>query len=72
MPELEQQRQPWQVQQRAAGSISLRLGPVQAQLQYSPLQLTMSVEDRPAMEFNSQKLFNFEHLRQKQVRVADW
>ena len=51
------------------GSTSLELGEdVSVTMAYRPLTLTVVVRGQPAIVFNSDHMFAFEHLREKQVR----
>lgn len=56
----------WGKHQQSSSSLALQLGPADVTLQYSPLQLDVAFDGKPAISFNSKSLFNFEHLRQKQ------
>ena len=57
----------WSKKAQTAKSLHLQLGDAELQLQYSPLQIGVSIKGQPVMTFNGRQMFNFEHLRQKQV-----
>ena len=66
-PDLATRQVPWDKTLRSATSLQLQIGNVEVQLQYSPLEVTIAVAGQAALSFNSRRMFNFEHLRQKQV-----
>lgn len=67
LPDLDKQATSWDKHDKSGNSLSLKIGQADITLQYSPLQLDVNVAGKPAIAFNSKQLFNFEHLRQKQV-----
>lgn len=67
LPDVDSKAISWAKHDKSSNSIMLKLGEADVTLQYSPLQLDVSVGGKPAISFNSKQLFNFEHLRQKQV-----
>ena len=67
VPDLDQQAISWDKHDKSSNSLALKIGQADITLQYSPLQLDVNVGGKPAISFNSKQLFNFEHLRQKQV-----
>ena len=66
-PNVDSKATSWGKHQQSSSSLALQLGPADVTLQYSPLQLDVAIDGKPAISFNSKSLFNFEHLRQKQV-----
>lgn len=71
LPGVDKQAINWDKHDKSSSSLTLKLGQADVTLQYSPLQLDVTVDGKPAISFNSKQLFNFEHLRQKQVRHAE-
>ena len=71
LPGLDKQAINWDKHDKSPSSLTLKLGQADVTLQYSPLQLDVTVDGKPAISFNSKQLFNFEHLRQKQVGHAE-
>lgn len=69
VPGLDKQAISWEKHDKSSSSLVLKLGQADITLQYSPLQLDVNVDGKPAISFNSKQLFNFEHLRQKQVPI---
>ena len=69
VPDVDKQAISWEKHDKSSSSLMLKLGQADITLQYSPLQLDVNVDGKPAISFNSKHLFNFEHLRQKQVIV---
>ena len=67
LPSLQNLKTSWQDSASTSNSLKLSLGQADVTLQYSPLQLDVSVKGIPALSFNSKQLFNFEQLRTKQV-----
>ena len=57
----------WEMSKAAAGYALLKLGNADIRLKYKPLELTVDIDGKPAIIFNSRHMFNFEHLRQKKV-----
>ncbi len=57
----------WSKKAQTAQSLLLQLEDAEMQLQYSPFQIGISIKGKPVMSFNGRQMFNFEHLRQKQV-----
>ena len=68
-PDVDSKAISWGKQKKSSSSLALQLDDADITLQYSPLQLDVSVNGKPAISFNSKSLFNFEHLREKQVTV---
>lgn len=67
LPSLANRKVPWQNNAATSDSLKLSIGEADITLQYSPLQLDVSVHGIPALSFNSKQLFHFEQLRTKQV-----
>ena len=67
LPDVDKQAISWDKHDKSSSSLALKLGQADVTLQYSPLQLDVNIDGQPAISFNSKQLFNFEHLRQKQV-----
>ncbi len=65
--DLDKQQTHWDKHTKTSQGATLQLGNAQVKLQYSPLQLDIAVDGKPAATFNSRQLFNFEHRRQKKV-----
>ncbi len=67
LPDVDSKAISWGKNTKSSTSLLLTLGQADVSLQYSPLQLDVTIDGKPAISFNSKNLFNFEHLRQKQV-----
>ena len=65
--DLDKQQTHWDKHTKTSQGATLQLRNAQVKLQYSPLQLDIAVDGKPAATFNSRQLFNFEHSRQKKV-----
>ena len=65
--DLDKQQTHWDKHTQTSQGATLQLGNAQVKLQYSPLQLDIAVDGKPAATFNGRQLFNFEHRRQKKV-----
>jgi len=67
MHDLGQKEVSWAKKGQTTSALRLALDDVELQLQYSPFQISVSIKRQPVMSFNGRQMFNFEHLRQKQV-----
>lgn len=67
MHDLKARQLSWEKVTRKNDGAQLQLGEATVLLQYKPFQIDISMQGQPVMTFNSRRLFNFEHLRQKQV-----
>ncbi len=67
LPDVDSKATSWGQDEKSSNSLRLKLGQADVTLQYRPLQLDVTVNGKAAISFNSKNLFNFEHLRQKQV-----
>ena len=70
LPDVDSKAVSWSKHEKSSSSMVLKLGQADVTLQYSPLQLDVTVAGKPAISFNSRNLFNFEQLRQKQVSAS--
>jgi alpha 1,3-glucosidase len=68
MADLDSKLLSWDKAAQDDHGVHLQLGSAVVQLQNSPLQISIIVEGDLVMSFNSRRLFNYEHLRQKQVK----
>ena len=62
----------WDKTLRTAEALQLQLGDAEIRLQYSPLELNISIAGQTAVSFGSRRMFNFEHHREKKVRGWSW
>ena len=70
LPDVDSKATSWGQDEKSSNSLRLKLGQADVTLQYRPLQLDVTVNGKAAISFNSKNLFNFEHLRQKQVSTC--
>ena len=70
LPELPQQERAWIKVVKTRSSLRASLGSAALELAYSPLKLVVSVGGAPAVTFNAEGMFAFEHRRAKGVRPA--
>ena len=70
MHDLESREGSWSKKVQTARYVQLQLGDAELELQYSPLQIGISIKGQPVMSFNGRQMFNFEHLRPKQVNIV--
>lgn len=68
MHDLESRQLSWDKVTRKKDVTNLQLGNAVVQLQHKPLHIEINLQGQPVMSFNGRKLFNFEHIRQKQVQ----
>lgn len=69
-PTLAELEVPWGPRRKAllGGSTTLALSDsVSVTLTFRPLALSVAVAEKPAIHFNSEHMFAFEHLREKKV-----
>ncbi|DBA85180.1 TPA: hypothetical protein ACH3X2_005892 [Trebouxia sp. C0005] len=66
LPDIDSKGTSWGQHEKSSNSLCLKLGQADVTLQYTPLQLDVTISGKAAILFNSKSLFNFEHLRQKQ------
>lgn len=64
---LESREGSWVTKAQTSQFLQLQCEDAELQLQYTPLQIDISIKGQPVMSFNSRQMFNFEHMRQKQV-----
>ena len=57
----------WTDSKKSATGLSLQLGAAALNINFSPFQFELLVDNAPAMRFNERQLFDWEHHRQKQV-----
>ncbi|KAK9835160.1 hypothetical protein WJX81_002172 [Elliptochloris bilobata] len=65
LPELPQQERPWTKVSQTRSSLRASLGAAAVELGYSPLKLVLNVDGAPAVTFNADSMFAFEHRRAK-------
>lgn len=70
LPELPQQERAWIKVVKSRSSLRASLGSAALELAYSPLKLVVSIGGAPAVSFNAEGMFAFEHRRAKGVRPA--
>lgn len=71
-PTLPKQEVAWGKQTKQSGSIALSLSDsVSVTLAFKPFALHVTVDGKPAIDFNGNQMFAFEHLREKKVRPVE-
>lgn len=70
MPAVEQAKTPWDSSNPAAKQWTGKVAGTSVKLTYDPFKLEISVDDKPAVVFNSRNMFTIEHPREKKVLVA--
>ena len=59
----------WTNSKKSATGISLELGTAALNIKFSPFQFDLTIDSTPVMVFNERQLFDWEHHRQKQVKL---
>lgn len=59
--------QAWKKTKQSSSLLQLQSGSAQLTLTFKPLRVDLSIAGTPAASFNARQMFNYEHLRQKQV-----
>lgn len=69
MPAAEQALTPWDSSHAAAKEWTGRVAGTSVKLTYNPFKLEISVDNKPAVVFNSRNMFTIEYPREKKVLV---
>ena len=62
--------QAWKKTKQSSSLLQLQSGSAQLTLTFKPLRVDLSIAGSPAASFNARQMFNYEYLRQKQVKIA--